>query len=354
MKTLFLCGHESPFGLAYLEPLLKSNLGIKAVIIADEERWKRFRESLVGTNHKERRALTQRIKNTTKSWLKQHVPERIVRRIYRTNYWKPQNIRNIMKHYKVPVWEIYDINSHEVLGRIENLGIDLIISAAYPQIFSKDLLSIPPKGSVNIHPSLLPRYRGANPHYWAIVRGERFSGISAHFMTEEVDKGEIIVQIKFPIDSLDYSGLYRRLNDESNGMVNRLESHFLKGEIFELEIDGLESTYFRNPRAIHRRIFWDVRSAEEISNLVRGGGAFCFFRNMRVEVTKCFPTSKNRNMTNNIVVENGIIVDIDIDFLTVSTRQGYVNIQELVFGNRPTSAKKFANKYKLIIGERLS
>jgi len=94
---------------------------------------------------------------------------------------------------------VFDVNDAALYQELKKEKYDLFICAAYPQILSKNLLEIPERGVINFHPSVLPRCRGAHPHYWALSEGERFGGITAHFMTEKIDDGDIIAQTKFPI-----------------------------------------------------------------------------------------------------------------------------------------------------------
>ena len=77
--------------------------------------------------------------------------------------------------------------------------IDLIFCLGSTQILPKNILNIPKIGSLNIHPSLLPKYRGRTPHVWAIINGESTAGVTAHFINEGCDTGDIILQHKVPI-----------------------------------------------------------------------------------------------------------------------------------------------------------
>jgi methionyl-tRNA formyltransferase len=338
MRVIFLCGHKSPYGLAHLEPLLHSDFEIIAVVLATDKRWNIFRDKLSGKNFHPNKGFISNKYGMLRTFLRN---------------FKIKKTTDLVKKYKIPIWYEDDINStREFIPKLKTNKIDLIISAAYPQIFSGELISTPLKGSVNFHPSLLPKFRGAHPHYWSIVKGEAESGITAHFMTENIDEGDIIAQIKFPIENYDYQQLYTKIITETPSLIKKVEDFFLKERSEAIKQDPLMASYFRNDRDIHHRIFWRIHKAHEIINLVRGGNAFCFFRNSKIVVEKCFITDTNRNLTNGIMIENGTIIDLYQDGIAVSANLGIVNITKLIYNGKKMGFLEFIIKYKPLIGER--
>ena len=182
LRTLFLCGHKSPYGLAHLKPVLDSLFDVVAVVLADDARWSLFRESVSGKVFVDSDSPLTKIARTTRRRATQFLH----------NARSERRIQKLCLERNVPVWHVFDVNENSFISSIQNSNIDLIITAAFPQIFSKSLIDIPRCGSVNFHPSLLPKFRGAHPHFWAIAKGESESGISAHFITERIDDGDII------------------------------------------------------------------------------------------------------------------------------------------------------------------
>jgi len=348
---LFLCGHKSPYGLAHLEPLVKSRLNIRAIVLATDNRWSIFREVLGGKSYYPHKNSATILLKKIKDRLKRIIPDFILYRIKRDG-WQKINVERIGKKYKIPVWHIDDVNRKEFIEKVRENKVDLIVSAAYPQVLSGTLIAVPTMGAVNFHPSLLPKFRGAHPHYWAIVKGETESGLSAHFMTENIDDGDIIAQIRFPIKDYDYKQLYEKIIRETSRLVCKIEEFFQHNTGSIIKQDPQKATYFRNDREIHHRIFWNKYTVREIFNLIRGGNAFSFYRNQKIIIEKCFITQTNRNLTNSIEVENGIIVDIDKDYIAVKTKSGIINIQELIYRNRRLHVSKFARKYRPLVGER--
>jgi methionyl-tRNA formyltransferase len=350
MKTIFFCGHQSPYGLAHLEPLLKSKFTIIAVVLASDKRWKIFREKLVG-----RRFIP--ISNSSRTFPKiKSLLKYFLRSLlsFQNNKAKEfQKTLDLVQSYKIPVWLSDDVNESGFLAKAINAKAEIFVSAAYPQIFSKELLSIPANGSINFHPSLLPKFRGAHPHYWAIAKGETISGITAHYMTERIDDGDIIAQRSFPIQELTYKQLYEKILNETPLLVKQVESFLLDKQGKLIKQEPLQASYFRNDREIHHRIFWNIQSTQDIHNLIRAGYAFCSFRNHRLGLQTSSVSAENRNLTNDILVENGTIIDICQNYIAIKTSNGIVHISVFDIFGKSMSALDFIIEFKPFIGEKL-
>lgn len=106
--------------------------------------------------------------------------------------------------YGIEFLRTENVNANTVAGRIRQWQPDLIISAHLRRILKKEIFSLAKKGAVNIHPSLLPKYRGLSPQHQAIMHGDRESGVTIHFIEDEVDTGDIVLQKKFAIEESDY------------------------------------------------------------------------------------------------------------------------------------------------------
>ena len=100
----------------------------------------------------------------------------------------------------IPVYQPLKMRDGEALGIVRELAPELIVVAAYGKILPEDILNTPPYGSINVHSSLLPKYRGAAPINWAILNGERVTGVSIMYMAKELDAGDVILCRETPID----------------------------------------------------------------------------------------------------------------------------------------------------------
>lgn len=125
---------------------------------------------------------------------------KILDRVYKfTNVKKYHSVKRIFKSYCIPYFEVEDINDSNILLNIKALTPDLIISISLPQVIKNKLLDIPTLGVINLHASLLPKYRGIMPIFWMLLNDEKVGGVTCHFVNEKIDDGEIIVQQEYII-----------------------------------------------------------------------------------------------------------------------------------------------------------
>ena len=204
-----------------------------------------------------------------------------------------------------------------VRGRDEKLAAfletarpDLLFVADYRYLLPPEVLALAPLGAVNLHPSLLPRYRGRAPINWAILHGETTLGLTAHFVDEGMDTGDVIVQASYELrpdqdvgDALEaLYPLYRRLTREVLG-------HFRAGSVPRTPQDHARATAFGARRPEDGRIDW-TRPAEQVVNLVRAvghpyPGAFTFGDGERLTVWRARPAGAGRDGEPGTVVALG-------------------------------------------------
>jgi len=354
MKVIFFCGDKSRYGMAHLKPLLESRFTVSKVIIPAQERWRIFQRQLLGERYySEKNAVRWNLKSLIKAIFPQKILNIIRSIVPNNNGLKGENAKNICRQSNVPMEVVFDVNDDKFCNDLKKEGCDLIISAAYPQIFKENLLNIPSKGAVNFHPSALPRCRGAHPHYWALATGEQYGGITAHFMTERLDAGNIIAQITFDISSYSYTEYYDRIIEETPKLVNKVEDYFFNNETKSIPQNSEDSTFFREDREIHHRIFWNLHDSKKIYNLVRAGNAFFFLRGHKIIISKAYISSSNRNITNNVIVESGTVVDFLQDSVVIQTLSGFINIQEVNINGKKLSWRRWSDEYKIRIGLKM-
>ena len=118
-----------------------------------------------------------------------------------------ENIKLICHDNSIPVYSFENINNQEFISIVKNkLKPDLLLTYTFPQKIGQELLALSKLG-INMHPALLPNYRGSNPYFWTIANGETMTGVTFHYLTSEFDAGDIILQEKIPISPKDTCGL---------------------------------------------------------------------------------------------------------------------------------------------------
>jgi len=164
---------------------------------------------------------------------------------------------------------------------------DLILSFSYRQILSKEILDIPSRGAFNLHPSLLPKYRGRCPANWVLVNGEGKTGVTLHCMEERVDSGDVIGQVEVEIAPDEtIQTLYPKLCKASVQLLRGTLPKLKSGSVERVPQSEAEASYFGRRTPEDGRIDWG-RSAQEIYNLVRAvthpyPGAFSYWEGKKV------------------------------------------------------------------------
>jgi methionyl-tRNA formyltransferase len=113
------------------------------------------------------------------------------------------SVADAARRHRVPLERVPVVNAPAFIARLRQRAVDLLVSLACPQILRRDLLSVPARGAINLHGALLPDYRGLLPAFWVLANGEPHTGVTVHYMSEEIDRGPIILQERVPIRAED-------------------------------------------------------------------------------------------------------------------------------------------------------
>lgn len=139
----------------------------------------------------------------------------------------PSPVASWARNARISIFDPANPNDPDFVQKLQSIQPDLFVLSAYGHILGRDLLAVPRLGAINIHPSLLPRYRGAAPIQRAIMADEKTTGLTVFFMDEKIDHGDIIFQTAVPItDEDNYASLATRLSalaaDSISGVINRI------------------------------------------------------------------------------------------------------------------------------------
>ncbi|MBU4179897.1 MAG: formyltransferase, partial [Actinobacteria bacterium] len=169
----------------------------------------------------------------------------------------------------IPVYAPDDINHPLWRDKIRKLKPDVLFSFYYRQMVRPALLDIPAKGCLNLHGSLLPKYRGRCPVNWVLVNGEKETGVTLHYMTPKPDDGDIVAQVKVTIAAADTAlTLFDKMTEAASRLLDNALPQLIAGKAPRTKQDHSQATYFVGRKPADGEIDWS-RSAGEIYNLVR-------------------------------------------------------------------------------------
>ena len=172
--------------------------------------------------------------------------------------------------YNLPVLQPEKIKTEEFTAELEKLQPDLIVVVAFGQILSQRILDIPPLGCVNVHASLLPRYRGAAPIHWSIINGEKETGVTTMLMDAGLDTGDMLLKDKVAItEEMTTEELHDQLMAMGGKLLAETIDGLANGTITPEKQDDSISNYAGMLNKETGHIDWS-KSAVEIHNLIRG------------------------------------------------------------------------------------
>ena len=189
----------------------------------------------------------------------------------------------------LPVLQPDKLKEQDFINHLKKLDSDVFVVVAF-RILPKEVFTIPSKLSFNLHASLLPKFRGAAPIQWALIKGEYQTGVTTFALEEKVDTGNVIIQEKIDIDTRDnFGSLHDKLSELGARVVLQTVNIIENGAIkFEKQNDALATPAPKITKEI-AQIDWN-KSAEEIHNLIRGlspyPGAYFEFSNKIIKVYK--------------------------------------------------------------------
>jgi len=252
----------------------------------------------------------------------------------------------------IPVLQPENLKDSAFRKELYNLKADCFIVVAF-QILPPVIFEMPSLGTINLHASLLPKYRGAAPIQWALINGDSDTGVTTFFIERRVDTGAILLQEKICINPEDNAGsLHDRLSKTGAELLVKTAALIETKEISSIPQEG-KITRAPKIEKHHCLINWS-KPAIDIFNLIRGltpfPGAAAAWKGKRIKISR----TKIRVTPVDIVREIGEIVEIGSDTITVQTGQGFLDIYELQLqGKKKMSTADFLRGNKMAIGDDL-
>lgn len=230
-----------------------------------------------------------------------------------------------------------DIKDNKTIEAIQNLHPDILVVVAYGQLLPEALLQYPKYGSINIHGSLLPKYRGSAPIHWSIIQGEEEAGVTTMYMDSGMDTGDIIYKEGIKIDeNTTVESLHDKLSEMGAKLLLKTLKDIENGTAPRIPQDNEKSTYAPLLTKNTGEINWKEYSSLQIFNLVRGTtpwpGAYTFYNGDKIKITKT-------TMYNCGDLPPGISPGILIDYhkgkgLLVKTIDGGIYLEKIHLANK--------------------
>ncbi|MDZ8185946.1 MAG: methionyl-tRNA formyltransferase [Nostoc sp. ChiSLP02] len=289
----------------------------------------------------------------------------------RGNKLTPSPVKAIATAHNLPVWQPERVKKHtETLNLLKQSEADVFVVVAYGQILSSKILNMPKLGCINVHGSILPKYRGAAPIQWCLYNGEAETGITTMLMDAGMDTGAMLQIATTPIGLLDNAqDLAQRLAAIGGDLLIETLLKLESKEIQPIPQNNLEATYAPLIQKQDYGLDWS-KSAIQLHNQIRGFYPNCTatFRENLLKITASVPlrTEGDRQLPlefqelmhklpdlSNVSARPGEIVNIAKGIgAIVQTGEGLLLLREVqLAGKRPQSGWDFVNGSRLIVGE---
>lgn len=245
------------------------------------------------------------------------------------------------------------MKDEEVIAKIKEINPDLIVVVAYGKILPKEIIDIPKYGIINVHSSLLPKYRGASPIHSAILNGDKESGVSIMYIEEGLDSGDVILKETCEITEDDTLGtLHDRLKELGAIGLEKALKLIEVGEVKAEKQDDSKATFVKPITKEQAKIDWN-NTKEVIFNQIRGLNPFpgAYTHNEKNENIKIY---KSEKLEKEYVGENGTVVEMTKKGPVVKVANGALRLLEIKFeGKKLQSGADIVNGRKMAVGEKL-
>ncbi len=276
----------------------------------------------------------------------------------RSGKLQPSPVKECALEYGLPVFQPVKIRTPEAVAQLRSYQAELFVVVAFGQILSKEILEMPKYGCINIHASLLPKYRGAAPIQWAILNGDEVTGVTIMQMNEGVDTGDILTKKVVPIGAEDTGeSLFDKLSIAGAELLLETLPEIEAGRITPVKQNEEEATHVKMLTKEMGRIDWK-KEAAVLERLVRGmnswPSAYCGFRGKTLKVWKSavLKTEEEKSDTGR---RPGEIAAVKKDALYVQTGKGILILKEVQLeGKKRMPVKEFLLGCAIKEGELLT
>ncbi len=260
----------------------------------------------------------------------------------------PPEVKACALDHGLTVYQPNTLKSGEAFDIISRISPDCIVVAAYGKILPKNILDLPKYGCINVHGSLLPKYRGAAPIQWSVINGDKATGITIMHMGEGLDTGDILYVKSIPIGIYDTAeSMFEKLSELGGEMIVEALDKLERGELTPVKQDDSLSSYAPMLDKSVSTIDWN-KTAVEVHNLVRGLYSWPIAQTtLHGKKLKIYRTSVSEKSG-----QPGTIIDLNP--FTIACNEGSVIIHELQLeGKKRMDSKSFLIGHPLKLKEKV-
>ena len=266
----------------------------------------------------------------------------------------PTVVKTLAIERNIRVYTPATLRGEEFSALLSELSPELIVVVAYGKILPKSVIDFPKYGCINLHVSLLPKYRGAAPMQRAIMEGEKETGVTVMYMDEGLDTGDIIAKEVFPIGPADdFEAIHDRSADIGSALLSKTIFEIEKGNVKREKQNDAEATYAKKVEKEDCKIDFTL-SAKKLDFIIRGvtpiPGAFCYHNGKMLKINKATPIDKNGECGKVLFLD-----DKGEGAITVGCGEGSLVITSVIpEGKGKMSAGDFIRGRKIAEGDILS
>lgn len=248
----------------------------------------------------------------------------------------PSPVKEFAEEKNIKIYQPEKIRDNkEFIEEIKNLNPDVICVVAYGKILPKEILDIPKYGCINVHGSLLPKYRGAAPIQWAVINGDKTTGVTTMYMDVGMDTGDIILKQEIEIGENETTGdIWNKLSKIGGELLVKTLEKIDNGTVTRIK-QGDDFTIAPMLSKEIAKINWKNQTAKQIKNLVRGlnpiMGAYTYLNDKKIKFWKVDVATENEIMTENMeFIVNGTVLVSDVrDGIFIKTKDGILKVLEI-------------------------
>jgi len=263
----------------------------------------------------------------------------------------PTPVKAAAERHGLPVFQPVKLRDPEAVARLAEWKPDLIVTAAFGQILPKAVLDMPVRGCVNVHGSLLPKYRGGAPIQRSIINGESVTGVTLMYMAEGLDTGDMISRVEVPITDEDTSGtMFAKLSEAGSKLLQAEMPRLIAGETTAVPQNDEEASYARNLTREDEKMDWN-RTSRELFNQIRGlvpfSGAFTMWDEQVFKVWAACNPDQVANEASSVSdagqAEPGTVLQLNKSGIEIKTGNGSLWLTEVQpAGKKVMQAADFA------------